>query len=87
MVSASYARTGDLALAQKGLRSVGYGPGEVETLAMQVAEQGGTAHKVQRLTQLTNALEPNKKGIKQSPESGFQPTPHSCRCIQTSLLS
>ncbi|NOZ04839.1 MAG: hypothetical protein GXP41_00590 [Chloroflexi bacterium] len=77
MISASYARTGDLALARKRLRSVGYGPHEVRTLAARVAEQGGTAHKVQRLTQLANALEPNKKGIEQSPASGFQPTSYS----------
>ncbi len=77
MVSASYARTGGLALARKRLQSVGFGPDEVRTLAAQVAEQGGTAHKVQLLTQLANALEPNKKGIEQSPASGLQLTPHS----------
>jgi len=77
MISASYARTGDLALARNRLQSVGYGPGEVRTLAAQVAEQEGMAHKVQLLTQLANALEPNKKGIEQSPASEFQPTAHS----------
>jgi len=56
MIGASYARTGDLTMTMRQLKSLGYDLVGVEDLARTATERGLSTHQAELLTLLVNAL-------------------------------